>query len=96
MEDGTWTNSITAPLDESNGHVWNMEAQCTTAFNNADPLLVVLGGKSDSGFMPMDSIWFWDPAQKEWYNQTATGDVPSERGYFCTAGAESKDGTYEM
>ncbi|KAG9251976.1 uncharacterized protein F5Z01DRAFT_662528 [Emericellopsis atlantica] len=96
MEDGTWTNSTTVPLNEPNGHVWSMEAQCTTAFNNADPLLVVLGGKSDSGFMSMNSVWFWDPAEKEWYNQTATGDVPSEREYFCTAGAESKGGTYEI
>ncbi|KAI6777785.1 uncharacterized protein J7T54_001394 [Emericellopsis cladophorae] len=26
MEDGSWTNSTTFPLDEPNGHVWNMEA----------------------------------------------------------------------
>jgi hypothetical protein len=96
MKDTSWTNSTTEPLSESNGHVWNMEAQCTTAFNDAKPLLVVLGGRADAGLMAMDTVWFWDPEGHDWYNQTATGDIPSEREYFCTAGAESKDGTYEM
>ena len=44
------------------------------------------------------TVSVFDPAKREWWNQTTTGNdsAPSPRVEFCTAGVNSTNGTYEM
>ena len=38
----------------------------------------------------------YDPAEKRWYNQTTTGDIPLPRLKSCATGVASSNGTYDM
>ncbi|KAL8836644.1 MAG: hypothetical protein Q9176_006157 [Flavoplaca citrina] len=60
-------------------------------------LFLVLGGENSSDYKySFDNISVYDAATKQWYNQTATGNVPRGRREFCVAGVNSTEGTYEM
>ena len=103
METRVWSNDSTAPLNEPSGAVANMEGHCVTTFNNNKPVVFGLGGVRtapetyyDNSLIGMDNITFWDPKEKQWHWQKATGDIPRGREYFCAVGAASKSGTYEM
>lgn len=53
-----------------------------------------IGGSHD--LLGFAEVSVFDPAKKEWWNQTTTGNEPSPRIQFCTAGVNSTNGTYEM
>ena len=56
-----------------------------------------LGNKEASaGLIDFGTVSVFDPAKQEWWNQTTTGDEPSPRVEFCTAGISSTNTTYEM
>ena len=53
-------------------------------------------GDHGGGNFSFSNITIFDIASKNWYWQTATGDIPSPRSLFCSTGAESNEGTYEV
>lgn len=66
-------------------------------------VLVLLGGRSDAdGFLPMDEISIFDVSttdltegasadKNKWYQQKASGTIPSARTDFCLVAAPSQD-----
>lgn len=66
-------------------------------------VLILLGGKSDAdGYLPMDDISIFDVKttdlgdsasgeKNKWYQQKATGSIPSARTDFCLVAAPSQD-----
>ena len=44
----------------------------------------------------LSKVSVFDPTKQEWWNQTTSGNPPSPRISFCTAGINSTNGTYEM
>lgn len=64
-----------------------------------DGLFVVMGGETVDnigGLIDFRQVSVYDPAKKQWFNQSTTGTPPSGRVDFCTAGVNSTNGTYEM
>lgn len=60
-------------------------------------LFLIMGGYNGSDYhYAFDNIWVYEAVTHEWYNQTASGNVPEGRREFCVAGVNSTDGTYEM
>ena len=60
-------------------------------------LLLATGmGEIDLDPIPFDTITIYEPGNKTWYNQTATGDIPKGRDKACTVGIQGDNGTYEM
>ena len=53
-------------------------------------------GNNGAGLIDFGTVSVFDPAKREWWNQTTTGSEPSPRVEFCTAGINSTNGTYEM
>ena len=49
-----------------------------------------------NGLIGLSTVSVFDPAKQEWWNQTTSGNAPSPRISFCTAGINSTNGTYEM
>ena len=45
---------------------------------------------------PLNNITLYEPSSKNWYSQTATGNVPAGRDHQCTVGLKGDNGTYEM
>ncbi len=75
--------------------------------SSSQGLYVMLGGDSvrlgsaggytpSSGLLSFANVTLFDPATRQWYWQTARGEVPRSRLEFCAAGARSTNGTYEM
>ena len=60
-------------------------------------LFLMMGGNnlSDHQFS-FDNIWVYEPGMHQWYNQTASGEIPEGRQESCIAGLNSTDGIYEM
>lgn len=62
-------------------------------------LFVVMGGTTSaaaSGLISFDTVTIFDPAKQEWLTQATTGNTPTPRIEFCTAGLNSTNGTYEL
>lgn len=68
--------------------------------------LVAVGGENpvteasiyETGYemADMTDITLYDVATGDWYQQTATGDVPPPRSEFCAVGAASQEDTFEL
>ncbi|KAL8801700.1 MAG: hypothetical protein Q9182_004294 [Xanthomendoza sp. 2 TL-2023] len=60
--------------------------------------LLILAGLTKDGYNPppLNNITIYDPSNKTWHAQTATGQVPSGRGLACTVGVKGDNGTYEV
>ncbi|CAO1601173.1 hypothetical protein XANCAGTX0491_004837 [Xanthoria calcicola] len=66
-------------------------------FFGTDGLLIQAGLTSDAyNPPPFNNITIYDPSDKTWHSQTATGEVPSGRSTACTIGVKGDNGTYEM
>ncbi|CAL8578698.1 hypothetical protein XPA_004469 [Xanthoria parietina] len=62
-----------------------------------DGLLIQAGLTSDAyNPPPFNNITIYDPSEKTWHSQTATGEVPSGRSTACTVGVKGDNGTYEI
>ena len=63
-------------------------------------MILVMGGitlpYNMNGLVGFETVSVYDPAKKEWFNQTTTGFWPSPREGFCVAGIQSTNNTYEM
>lgn len=65
-------------------------------------LFIAMGGlngltyNTTNGLIGLSKVSVFDPAKQEWWNQTTSGNPPSPRISFCTAGINSTNGTYEM
>ena len=63
-------------------------------------MILVMGGitlpYNKDGLVGFETVSVYDPAKKEWFNQTTTGSAPSPREQFCVAGISSTNNTYEM
>ena len=63
-------------------------------------IFVSMGGEvvgyEDNAPVDFGTVSIFDPARKEWWNQTTTGEAPNGRGQFCAAGIGSTNGTFEM
>jgi Kelch motif len=76
-------------------------------FGSSDGLNVIFGGgiasplSLTSNGLPRDllnfkHIYIYDPATKNFHNQTATGTWPSPRIRFCAVGTPGSNGSYEI
>ena len=65
-------------------------------------MFIAMGGlngltyNTTNGLIGLSTVSVYDPAKQEWWNQTTSGNAPSPRVSFCTAGINSTNGTYEM
>ncbi|KAL8802661.1 MAG: hypothetical protein Q9182_003677 [Xanthomendoza sp. 2 TL-2023] len=74
-------------------------------FFGPNGIFLIMGGRKDmelddygnaDDFYGFDNIWVYEGATHQWYNQTASGNVPKGRMEFCVAGVNSTDSTYEI
>ena len=84
------------------GSIYQGALQYVPSFGPAG-IHVAMGGRhstADDGgsnsLVDFGTVSVFDPAKREWWNQTTTGSKPSPRVEFCTAGINSTNGTYEM
>ena len=100
MSSWTLRNSSIQCCDASKG-IAGGAMQFVPSFG-PEGIFVVLGGANghmDGGshdLVGFATVSVFDPAKQEWWNQTTTGNEPSPRMQFCTAGINSTNGTYEM
>jgi hypothetical protein len=102
---GTWENYSTASDGQPSRRT---QARAVLSPNfGLDGFLVVVGGSAppevSSGncegrsMVGISAITLYDIANKAWFVQTATGDIPPIRSEFCAVGSPSGDGkTFEM
>ena len=63
----------------------------------AQGLLVATGtGSNSEGALPFDNITIYEPINRTWHYQAATGSIPHGRDKACTVGIEGDNGTYEL
>ena len=86
------------------GSIYQGALQYVPSFGPAG-IHIAMGGRhrtaddDDDGsksLIDFGTVSVFDPAKREWWNQTTTGSRPSPRVEFCTAGVNSTNGTYEM
>jgi hypothetical protein len=102
---GTWDNSSMALSGQS---PYRTQARAVFSPNfGSEGFLIVVGGEAPPtksysyyegrSMVEMSAITLYDIANKSWFVQTATGDIPPIRSEFCAVGSPSADGkTYEM
>lgn len=102
---GTWDNYSTAS-DSQTSRRTQAHAVLSPNFG-LDEFVVVVGGAAPAtaisgnyegrSMVGMSDISIYDIADKSWFVQTATGDIPPIRSEFCAVGSPSDDGkTFEM
>ena len=98
MASGSFTN-LSATHYNMNGTVISGAMQYVPSFGS-EGLVIVMGGITlpfnTTGLVSFDTVTVFDPATREWFNQTTTGNAPSPRESFCTAGVNSTNNSYEM
>ena len=100
-----WSNDSTVPTITPYGL---MGGQMLFAPNfGSEGVLIALGGQftgsgswtnTGENFISFSNITLYDIASKSWFWQTATSlnDIPASRTFFCAAGVQSTQGTYEI
>ena len=98
MASKSFTNSSAAEYD-ANGTVIRGAMHYVPSFGQ-NGMVLVMGGVTlplnKTGLVSFETLSVFDPAKKEWFNQTTTGNPPSPREQFCVAGINSTNNTYEM
>lgn len=103
--EGTWDNYSTASDSQP-----SRRTQAHAVFSpnfGLDGFLVVMGGAAPAtaisgnnegrSMVGMSAITLYDIANKTWFVQTATGDLPPIRAEFCAVGSPSADNkTFEV
>ncbi len=98
MSSRTFAN-ISTPANLANGGAVTNGAMHYVPSFGPQGLFVAMGGdiiQNVPGLISFDTVAVFDPAKREWFNQTTTGSPPTSRLEFCTAGINSTNGTYEM
>ena len=84
------------------GSIYQGALQYVPSFGPAGIYITMGGGHriadedTSNSLIDFGTVSVFDPAKREWWNQTTTGSNPSPREDFCTAGVNSTNGTYEM
>lgn len=98
MASKAFTNSSATEYN-TNGTVMSGAMHYVPSFGQSG-MVLVMGGITlpfnKAGLVSFETVSVYDPAKKEWFNQTTTGDAPSPREQFCVAGINSTNNTYEM
>ena len=98
MASKSFTN-LSAAEYNTNGTVINGAMHYVPSFGQHG-MILVMGGitlpYNKDGLVGFGTVSIYDPAKKEWFNQTTTGFAPSPREQFCVAGINSTNNTYEM
>lgn len=102
MTSGTFTNSSAAGYNH-NGTAERGVLHYVPSFG-PEGIYVLLGGDISGyqGYSPgsdlqsFSQITIFDPSTGNFYNQTATGNIPEGRIEFCATGINSTNQTYEM
>ena len=90
-----WSNSsIPSHLVRPNG--MNALLNSVPNFGPVGLLLAAGTGTVDNAPRRFDNITVYEPSDKTWHNQIATGDIPAGRDAPCTVGIQGDNGTYEM
>jgi len=98
LASGGWTNETAPAVMQT---IQEGEALCAPFGGGG--VLAVVGGlySSPTDYLAvrqvaMNEVNIYDPDKKEWHTQATTGDIPDQRSWFCAAGVQGKNGTYEM
>lgn len=92
---GRWINS-TMPEHLVLPHGRNGMLGAVPTFDPRGLLLAAGTGTVDGAAPKFENITLYEPDQKTWHYQTATGDIPKGRDGGCNIGIAGDDGTYEM
>ena len=90
-----------APCCNATGGIERGAMEYVPAFG-PEGIFIAMGGlngltyNTTNGLIGFSTVSVFDPAKQEWWNQTTTGNAPSPRISFCTAGVASTNDTYEM
>lgn len=95
MTSGIWTNS-SMPSHLVRPKALNGMLNSVPTFGPIGLLLAAGTGTVDQAPPKFDNITIYEPKNKTWHYQTATGNVPSGRDGACTVGIQGDNGTYEM
>ena len=98
----SWANS-SATGYSTYGTAYNGHMHYVPSFGSAS-LLVAVGGQTSypslwqdyQNLVSFKSISIYDTVSDVWKAQTATGQVPPPRLYFCSVGIQGDNGTYEV
>ncbi|PNH75883.1 hypothetical protein VD0001_g1664 [Verticillium dahliae] len=97
----SWTNETNSPWS-SYGTLYGGDAHYVPTFGPNGIVILIGGaawdmtGSGSMGYLDMQNLTFFDPVTREWHSQTTSGEAPLRREWFCVAGAESTNGTYEI
>lgn len=98
MATKTFTNSSARAFN--NGQVGVQGQMHYVPAFGPNGIFLMMGGSSFpaslDNLIGLSNIWAYEPVTDQWFNQTATGNIPQKRKDFCTAGVNSTNGTYEM
>ena len=95
LTSGAWSND-TAPeyLQRQNGTFGMLQA--VPMFGPGGLLLITGTTFTDGNPDPFDNFTIYEPSEKRWYTQKASGDIPPGRSHPCVVGVNGDNGTYEM
>lgn len=95
MTSGRWTNTTTpSNLVRRSGK--NGILASVPSFGPSGLLLAVGTGSNLEGPLHFDNITLYEPINKTWHYQTASGSIPEGRDKACAVGIQGDNGTYEM
>ena len=94
MASKSFTNSSATEYN-TNGTIVNGAMHYVPSFGR-NGMVLVMGGITKAGMVSFETVSVFDPAKKEWFNQTTTGNAPSPRVQCCVAGIDSINDTYEV
>jgi hypothetical protein len=102
-----WTNASAEALTGTGSSVWAQSQN--VPFGGSDGVNLIFGGgiapensgtPNDPVVLGFDHIYMYDPASKNFLNQTASestsGSLPQPRNGFYSVGAPGSNGTYEI
>lgn len=102
-----WTNASAEALTGTGSSVWAQSQN--VPFGSSDGVNLIFGGgiapensgtPNDPVVLGFDHIYMYDPASKNFLNQTASestsGSLPQPRNGFYSVGAPGSNGTYEI
>ncbi|KAL8864588.1 MAG: hypothetical protein Q9174_007296, partial [Haloplaca sp. 1 TL-2023] len=98
ISSGVWSNdTVPERIDAQGGLQGGLYGALASAPFGPDGVLVMTGTTPNPySPPPFNSITIYNPNDKTWHSQTATGSIPSARGRTCTVGVQGDNGTYEV
>lgn len=101
FETKEWTQDSEGPFSPD-ATLWGASATHVKGFAE-EGLIFTLGGMNRrderaAGYIDLQTVHFYDPAERKWYEQKTTGDVPGRRFHHCAIAVtdSSSNDTTEM